>query len=99
LTNAIRYGAGRPIQLKVECRERTAILQIVDHGIGISAEATEHIFERFQRSSSPTAPHGLGLGLYLTHQIVRAHGGAIHVRSQPGAGSTFTVELPRFPAS
>jgi signal transduction histidine kinase len=65
-----------------------------DHGIGISGEDQARIFNRFERAASIKSFGGLGLGLYITRRIVDAHGGAIQVESEPGEGTTFTVELP-----
>jgi signal transduction histidine kinase len=98
LTNAMKYGEGRPVRVRVEQDDGLVRLEVQDEGIGISSEDQVRIFERFERVT-PTRHHyeGLGLGLYLTRQIVLAHGGSIRVRSAPGQGSTFTVELPREP--
>jgi len=94
LSNAIKFGGGHPIEVAVSRDARRARLLVSDHGIGISVEDQERIFNRFERASSIKSFGGLGLGLYITRQIVTAHGGTIHVESQPGAGATFIVELP-----
>jgi len=94
LSNAIKYGGGHPIEIAVSRDASRARLLVRDHGIGISVEDQERIFNRFERASSIRSFGGLGLGLYITRQIVTAHGGTIHVESQPGAGATFVVELP-----
>jgi PAS domain S-box-containing protein len=98
LTNAVKFGAGRPIELSVEARGARARLTIKDHGIGIAPEEVERIFQRYEQAHPSRTYGGLGLGLYIVRQIVEAHGGTIRVVSQPGAGSTFTVDLPREPA-
>ena len=67
---------------------------VKDHGIGIEPEKVSRIFERFERAVSSRSYGGLGLGLYIARQIVEAHGGQIAVASQPGEGSTFTIDLP-----
>jgi signal transduction histidine kinase/FixJ family two-component response regulator len=95
LSNAVKYGPGRPIQVRVEAEEGTARLAVRDFGIGIAPEQIERIFARFERAVPARNYGGLGLGLYIVRQIVEAHGGTIQVESQPGAGSTFTVELPQ----
>ena len=95
LSNAIRYGAGRPIHARVEAVGDRARLVVRDEGIGISPEAQERIFGKFERAVSERHYGGLGLGLYITRSIVEAMGGSIRVESRPGEGSTFTVELPR----
>jgi signal transduction histidine kinase len=99
LTNAFKFGAGRPIELVVEKKDHVGCLTVVDHGIGIAPEDVERIFHRYEQAISSRAFGGLGLGLYIVRQIVEAHGGTIRVESQPGAGSSFTVELPREPPS
>ena len=95
LTNAIKYGKGQPIELTVEGIDGVARLQVKDHGIGISHENQARIFERFERAVSERQYGGLGLGLWITRQIVEALSGIIRVVSEPDAGSLFIVELPR----
>ena len=70
-------------------------MTVRDGGIGISSADQARIFERFERAVSKQSYGGLGLGLWIVHQIVAAHGGRIRVESHPGQGSTFFVELPR----
>lgn len=94
VANAIKYGAGRPISLHVELAGPVARLRVADQGIGISGADALKIFERFGRVGPVEHYGGLGLGLYLARRLVEAHGGAIQVESAPGAGATFTVELP-----
>ncbi|MGE0616847.1 MAG: ATP-binding protein [Bacteriovoracia bacterium] len=94
VSNAIKYGRGNPICLRVErAADGTARLSVSDHGVGITPEEQARIFERFERGRSGEGVSGLGLGLYITRQIVEAHGGTIEVQSRPGDGSTFTVSL------
>jgi signal transduction histidine kinase len=93
VSNAIRYGAGNLIEIKVDSVGSDARLTVRDHGIGIAPHDLERVFERFERAVSVDYG-GLGLGLYISRQIVRAHGGTISVESQLGQGSTFTVVLP-----
>jgi PAS domain S-box-containing protein len=94
LANAIKYGEGKPIDVRVTSREGAAVLTVRDRGIGIAAEDVERIFGRFERASSATSYGGLGLGLYIAQQIAVAHGGRISVASVPQHGATFTVTLP-----
>jgi signal transduction histidine kinase len=94
LTNAIKYGAQRPVVIKVHRNEEAATLSVTDHGIGIPTDKLSRIFNRFERAVSSRSYGGLGLGLYITRQILDAHGGSIAVISEVGVGSTFTVELP-----
>ena len=95
LANAIKFGAGRPIEVTVRDAGQAAELQVRDHGIGIPADRVPKIFDRFERAVSSTHYGGLGLGLYLARSIVESHGGAITVESRVDEGSTFTVRLPR----
>jgi PAS domain S-box-containing protein len=97
LTNAMRYGAGRPIEVEVEARSDCARLVVRDFGIGIQPEALARIFGKFERAVSERHYGGLGLGLFITRQIVEALGGTIRAESIPGKGATFTVALPRQP--
>jgi signal transduction histidine kinase len=96
LSNALKFGRGEPILLTLaELPARRARLVIEDRGIGIPPDRLPHIFGRFERAVSSRSYGGLGLGLYITHQIVAALHGTISVESAPGLGATFTVELPR----
>lgn len=95
LGNAIKYGAGKPIEITVEETDQGGRLRVQDYGIGIEGDDIARIFRRFQRAVSSRSYGGLGLGLYITRQIVDAHCGTIRVDSKPGVGSVFVVELPR----
>ena len=95
LTNAFKFGGGKPIEIAVEERGPIGRLVVVDHGIGIAPEDVERIFHRYEQAISSRTVGGLGLGLYIARQIIEAHGGTIRVESQPGAGSTFTIDLPK----
>jgi signal transduction histidine kinase len=99
LSNAAKYGAGRPVEVTVSSDSETSRLTVRDHGIGIDLEHQARIFDRFERAVSVRHYGGLGLGLWIVRQIVEAHGGSISVESSPGKGSAFTVELPRQPAA
>jgi PAS domain S-box-containing protein len=95
ITNALKYGQGKPIFLGLAADDERVVISVRDEGIGIGADDLERIFGRFERAVSSRNYGGLGLGLYIAGQIVRAHGGAIEVMSEPGQGATFTVTLPR----
>ncbi len=95
VTNAIKYGRGRPVDVGIERRNGTVELHVRDHGIGISPEDQARIFDRFERAVSADHYGGLGLGLYIAREIVQAHGGRIFVENPgEGDGATFTVHLP-----
>ncbi|MFL5812542.1 MAG: ATP-binding protein [Bdellovibrionia bacterium] len=94
LSNALKYGSGKPIEIHIRKEGDHAILMISDHGIGIAPEDQKRIFSRFERAVSYTNISGLGLGLYIVSEIVHAHGGEIAVQSEYGQGSTFVVRLP-----
>ena len=95
LSNAIKFGHGHPVDVAVSETADTVRLVVSDSGVGIPADALARIFERFERASSDRHFPGMGLGLWITKQIVEACHGMISVQSQLGAGSTFCVELPR----
>ena len=67
---------------------------MTDHGVGIALEQQQQIFEPFKRAAGPNRYKGLGLGLYIVRNIVNQLGGSLAVKSTPGLGATFTVELP-----
>ncbi|MDP9709105.1 UNVERIFIED_ORG: signal transduction histidine kinase [Pseudomonas fluorescens] len=94
LTNALRYGARSPIQVRVYRQGNHARVEVQDHGIGISEENQKRIFQQFERVSAKTVVAGLGLGLFISEQIVAAHGGFIVVESKINEGALFRVCLP-----
>jgi signal transduction histidine kinase len=93
LNNAVKFGAGRPVEVSVGGDGRLATVVVRDHGIGIPPDRLPHIFRRFERAV-PRGFGGLGLGLSIAASIVTGHGGEIRVDSRTNEGSTFTVELP-----
>lgn len=107
LTNLVDNAAkhspdGSTIRIAVRAADGGATIAITDEGPGIPAEELDKLFDRFyqaRRARKKTQGRGLGLGLYITQGLVRAHGGSISVESRPGKGSTFTVWLPRAAAS
>jgi signal transduction histidine kinase len=94
LSNALKYGAGHPVEVRVVADENTATVEISDRGTGIPEPDLERIFDRFERASSLRHYGGLGLGLYVSREIVRGHAGSVHAANRPGGGATFTVRLP-----
>ena len=94
LTNAARYGAGAPVEVRVWSEGEQARVSVKDHGRGIPHEDQARVFERFARAVSATEISGMGLGLYISREILEAHGGSIQVESEPGSGATFTISLP-----
>jgi PAS domain S-box-containing protein len=99
LSNAFKYGAGKPVNVEVAANEATARLRVIDRGIGIAADRQTTIFERFGRAAPKNQYGGFGLGLWITRQTLQAMGGAILVQSEPGAGARFEIELPRSPSA
>ncbi|KAA0955235.1 hybrid sensor histidine kinase/response regulator [Pseudomonas sp. ANT_H12B] len=94
MTNALRYGAKSPITVKVYSEHNQALVEVRDLGIGISEENQKRIFQQFERVTAKHAVAGLGLGLFISEQIVAAHGGSITVESRIGEGALFRVCLP-----
>ncbi|MDO7897489.1 hybrid sensor histidine kinase/response regulator [Pseudomonas citrulli] len=94
LTNALRYGGKGPIEVRVYQTPEHACVEVQDHGIGISEENQKRIFQQFERVSSKAVTAGLGLGLFISEQIVTAHGGTITVDSRINEGALFRVCLP-----
>jgi two-component system phosphate regulon sensor histidine kinase PhoR len=100
IANAIKYS---PVKTEITVEARAVsgglLVEVSDHGYGISTDALPHIFEKFYRVSSveDTDVPGTGLGLALVREIVELHGGRVTVHSELGLGSTFSVRLPLAP--
>jgi signal transduction histidine kinase len=98
INNAIRYSPhGGQITVRVRTSGADVMLEVRDHGIGIPPEQVARLFSPFFRGRHAPALNrgGLGLGLYITREIVRRHGGVLEVESTPGSGSSFRMTLPR----
>jgi signal transduction histidine kinase len=94
LRNAIKYGSGKPVTVRVEAQAQEVRISMRDEGIGIQPEDLERVFGCYERASSTRHYGGFGLGLYVARAVARAHGGCIQVESEPGRGSCFSVVLP-----
>lgn len=95
VSNAVKFGEGKPVEVTVGADAERATLTVRDYGIGISPSDQERIFGRFERAVPDKHFGGFGVGLWIARQATEAHDGTIHVSSTPGAGSTFVVQLPR----
>jgi PAS domain S-box-containing protein len=94
LSNAVKYGEKKPILLSASADSMHATLSVRDKGAGIAPEDLKRIFDRFERLSPHRGIDGMGLGLWITKQIVEKHGGRITAESNLGRSSTFTISLP-----
>jgi signal transduction histidine kinase/CHASE1-domain containing sensor protein len=94
LANAIKYGPGKPIEIRILRGPDEVCLFVTDQGMGVDPKDQARIFERFERAVSERQYGGFGLGLWISRQIVEALGGTIQLTSQLGQGSTFEVRLP-----
>lgn len=94
VSNAIKYGAGKPITVATWRETEVALLRVEDHGIGMSEDDQERVFARFERAVKRRQHGGFGLGLWIVGQLVQRLGGTIELSSANGQGSTFIVRLP-----
>jgi signal transduction histidine kinase len=95
LSNAIRYGAGKPVDIRIDGDELFALLAVQDYGVGIDKQHQERIFERFERGPVDRRGGGFGVGLWVVRNICLALGGTVSVESEVGSGTRFVVVLPR----
>lgn len=94
--NAMKYGYGNPVNIYIGSSESAAEVIVEDHGIGIEEDAIPHIFNRFERAVSHKNISGLGLGLYIAREMLKAQNGSIRVESEIGKGSKFFITLPLY---
>jgi PAS domain S-box-containing protein len=94
LENALKYGAGKPVRVTVDGSPSAVTIVVEDEGPGIPEQDRERIFQRFERASSMRHYGGFGLGLYVSREILAAHGGTIAVENRHGGGARFTMRLP-----
>jgi hypothetical protein len=97
VSNALKYGKGKPVEIETRVEGPCAVFRVADHGIGIAPEDQKKIFERFERAKGTREYGGFGLGLWISRSILEASGGQIWVQSTVGEGSAFTVKLPLHP--
>jgi signal transduction histidine kinase len=95
LVNAMKHGGSGPIDVALMGKDREVTIVVRDHGPGVPKEDAERVFRRFERAGA----QGLGLGLYISREIVQAHGGELRVESPNGGGAAFRIELPTEPVS
>ena len=95
LDNAVKYSdAIKEITVRVRGERHSAIVEIVDRGVGVTPADQSRIFDRFYRAATARHRPGFGLGLPIVRELVLAHGGRVEMQSVPGSGSTFRVILP-----
>ena len=97
ITNAFKYSPqANRVDIILSTSEKAALISVRDYGVGIATTHQKHVFDRFYRvrDSSNKTFKGLGMGLYIAHDIVKRHGGDLTVESEEGKGSTFIVSLP-----
>jgi signal transduction histidine kinase len=94
ISNAIKYGAGKPIDIELKSKANKATLVVQDRGIGIPEEDLSRVFGRFERTSLSHNYGGLGLGLYIANQVIEQHEGSIRAENRSGGGARIVIELP-----
>ncbi len=97
LDNAVRYTPETSsVEVEITGGEDQVRLAVIDHGTGLPPQVCQKLFDRFYHATTDVAARqpGLGLGLYVAHQLVEQHGGTIDCDSKPGVGSTFAITLP-----
>jgi signal transduction histidine kinase len=95
--NAIKYAPGSKLTIALQVERDRQVVTFSDSGPGIPLEHLPFLFERFYRVPAHSGKHGAGLGLFICRQIIQAHRGQISVRTTPGKGTAFRIELPAAP--
>lgn len=93
VSNAVKYGAGKPIDVQAAVEESWAVLTVVDHGAGIPPAEQQRVFERFDRGRADPLPGSYGVGLWIVRKLVELHRGTVTLDSK-ASGSTFVIRLP-----
>jgi signal transduction histidine kinase len=93
VSNALKYGGGKPIEIRVRKAEREAEIEVVDKGTGIDPSEHDRIFDRYERASGPRTG-SYGLGLWIARELARLHGGTVTVQSGVNEGAKFCIRLP-----
>jgi|GEM_PF-5356992 len=98
LSNAVKYGPGKPITISVSMADGVVSVSVQDQGMGVASEDLSRIFEKFERAVPAEGYGGLGLGLYIGRQLAESMGGSLAATSSPVAGSNFILRFPHVPA-
>ena len=94
LSNVEKYAPGQPVKIQLQSQSDKVIISVQDQGPGISSNHLKKIFDRFERVSDESSRiGGLGMGLYISRQIIHAHNGKIWAKSVIGQGACFIIEL------
>lgn len=94
ISNAIKYGQGKPIEISIEKNDHDALIKVRDFGLGIDKKDQERIFQKFERAIESSSISGLGLGLWISDQIIKEMKGSITLESELNQGATFFVTIP-----
>ena len=97
LSNALKFGPGKPVTLRLRSNKHAARLDVQDRGIGMAPDQQARLFARFEQVVAQHSGSGFGVGLWLADRLIMAMEGRIDVSSSVGTGSTFTVTLPLAP--
>jgi len=94
LSNALKFGAGRPVSIRLYAETGSAVIEVRDNGVGMRPDQRERLFGRFEQVLSEYRAGGFGIGLWVSKRLVEAMTGSIDVASTVGQGSSFVVRLP-----